>query len=167
MSAPPTTRPTVTATRTGRGGRGRRAVVDLTMAAGAGLVAWSAAIHLDLWHQGYRSVPTIGWLFLFQAVSGFAMAAVVLSTRRLWPALAGAVLLASTAGGLVFSVEWGLFGFRDSFGAPFAAESLGVEVAGAATLAIAALLRHRFVHGTAAPNGQRSRSRDARASSRP
>jgi hypothetical protein len=30
--------------------------------AGAGLLAASAGIHLDLYLTGYRSVPTIGWL---------------------------------------------------------------------------------------------------------
>lgn len=164
MSALTTTHLTRTAAGTKRG-RGRRAVVNLTMAVGAGFGAWSAAIHLDLWQQGYRSVPTIGWLFLLQAVLGFALAAVVLLTRRVLAALSAAIFLASTAGGLVFSVEWGLFGFRDSFGAPFAAESLAVEAAGAATLAMAALLRHRSVRRERAPGGQRSRSRTLRASS--
>jgi hypothetical protein len=30
------------------------------MLVGAGLLAWSAAIHLDLWHGGYRDFPTVG-----------------------------------------------------------------------------------------------------------
>lgn len=115
------------------------------MVAGAGLLAWSAGIHLRLWAEGYRSLPTIGWLFLLQAVAGFGLAALVLFTRRTVPALAGSVFLTSTIGGLVWSVEWGLFGFRDSYHAPFATQSLGIEAAGAATLAFACLLRHHVV----------------------
>jgi hypothetical protein len=90
------------------------------MVAGAGLVAWSAAIHLDLWHTGYRDIATIGPLFLAQSISGFVLAALIATTRRFLPALAGALFLAATIGGFVWSTEWGLFGFQDSFGANFA-----------------------------------------------
>jgi hypothetical protein len=34
--------------------------------AGAGLLAAAGAIHLDLYLTGYRTIPTIGWLFLLQ-----------------------------------------------------------------------------------------------------
>lgn len=120
-------------------------IVDVTMVAGAGLLAWSGGIHLDLWHDGYSTVPTIGTLFFLQAVSALTLAAVILATRRLYPALAGGALLAMTVAGLVWSVEWGLFGFRDSLSAPFAVESLAVESAGVAVLAAACVLRCRDV----------------------
>lgn len=58
-------------------------------------------------------------------------------------ALAGSLLLAVTAGALLFSVWFGLFGYRERFSAPCTSESLGVEVAGAAILAGAALLLGR------------------------
>ena len=48
--------------------------------AGAGLLAATAAIHLDLYLTGYRSIPTIGWLFLLQVITAFALAAAVLAT---------------------------------------------------------------------------------------
>jgi hypothetical protein len=115
--------------------------VAAPMAIGAAMIVWSGAIHLDLWDSGYRSVPTIGTLFLFQAVTAFVLGGLVLVTRRVVPAAAGALFLASTAAGLVWSVEWGLFGFKDSFGAPFASESLGVEAAGVVVLAIASAAR--------------------------
>jgi hypothetical protein len=35
-----------------------------------GLLAAFAGIHLDLYLTGYRSVPTIGWLFLLQVIAG-------------------------------------------------------------------------------------------------
>ena len=53
---------------------------------GAGLLAASAGIHLDLYLTGYRSVPVIGWLFLLQVIAGFALAAVVLAPRSRFPA---------------------------------------------------------------------------------
>jgi hypothetical protein len=118
---------------------------DTAMAVGAGLIAWSSGIHLDLWHAGYRTIPTIGSLFLFQAVTGFALAAAIAATRGLYPALAGAAFLASTIGGFVWSVEWGLFGFQDGAGSPFAVESLVVESAGTLVLVLACVLRRRFV----------------------
>jgi len=43
--------------------------------AGAGLLAATGAIHLDLYLTGYRSIPTIGWLFLLQVITAFALAA--------------------------------------------------------------------------------------------
>jgi hypothetical protein len=41
-------------------------------------------IHLDLYLTGYRSIPTIGWLFLLQVIVGFVLAAAVLATRARW-----------------------------------------------------------------------------------
>ena len=40
--------------------------------AGAALLIASGAIHLDLYLTGYRSIPTIGWLFLLQIITAFA-----------------------------------------------------------------------------------------------
>ncbi len=111
------------------------------MLAGAGLIAWSAGIHLDLWHEGYKHLPTIGTLFLLQAIAGFALALVVAVVRRLIPALAGILFLASTIGGFIISVNVGLFGFKDSLQAPFAHLSLVVEIVGIGVLAVACLLR--------------------------
>jgi hypothetical protein len=52
----------------GSGGPGqrpaRRARVRLALRlAGGGLLIATGAIHLDLYLTGYRSIPTIGWLF--------------------------------------------------------------------------------------------------------
>lgn len=115
------------------------------MAAGAAMIVWSGAIHLDLWNIGYGTVPTIGPLFLFQAITAFVLGALVLLVRRVALAVVGALFLASTAAGLVWSAEWGLFGFRDSFAAPFASESLGVEAAGVAVLVLATVLARRHL----------------------
>ena len=113
----------------------------LAMAAGAGLTAWTAAIHLDLWQTGYRQIPTIGTLFLLQAIAGFALAGAVLLSRRLLPALAAAGFNAATIGGLLISVNFGLFGFKDSLNAPFGVLSLVIEGVAFGVLGTAALLR--------------------------
>ena len=53
--------------------------------AGAGLLAATAAIHLDLYLTGYRTIPTIGWLFLLQVVAAFVLAVAVLAWgAELW-----------------------------------------------------------------------------------
>lgn len=117
---------------------------NATMVVGAALVGWSAAIHLDLWHTGYRSIATIGPLFLVQAISGFGLALVIAALRRLVPAIAGICFLASTLGGLVLSAKVGLFGFKESYGAPFAHLAIIVEIAGIVVLAAAGLLRIRW-----------------------
>src|SRR5215472_18737466 len=59
-------------------------------AAGAGLLAASAAIHLDLYLTGYRTIPAIGWLLLLQVITAFGLAAAVLASARTIVAAAGA-----------------------------------------------------------------------------
>jgi hypothetical protein len=118
------------------------------MVVGAALIAWSAVIHLHLWMDGYRHIPTIGPLFLFQAVGGLGVAVAVAGTRRVLPALGGMAFLGSTIGGLVLSAWVGLFGFHDGFDAPFAHLSLVVEVAGVALLTTAVALQLATSLGT-------------------
>jgi hypothetical protein len=107
---------------------------------GAALLVVSSVIHLHLWSTGYRHIPTIGPLFLLQGVAGIALALVISVSRRPWAALAGALFAASTIGGLLVSVEVGLFGFKDSLSAPDATSSLVVESAALVVLAVAVLL---------------------------
>jgi predicted lipoprotein with Yx(FWY)xxD motif len=87
---------------------------------GAGLLAASAAVHLDLYLTGYRSIPTIGWLFLVQVIAAFALAAaILLAPLAARPVLdaglsaAGAVFALATLGGYLLSLWAGLFGFRE------------------------------------------------------
>jgi predicted lipoprotein with Yx(FWY)xxD motif len=81
--------------------------------AGAGLLIATAAIHLDLYLTGYRTIPTIGWLFLLQIIAGFGLGALVLITGSRLVAAAGAGFALSTLGGYLLSVQFGLFGFRE------------------------------------------------------
>jgi predicted lipoprotein with Yx(FWY)xxD motif len=81
--------------------------------AGAGLLAATGAIHLDLYLTGYRSIATIGWLFMLQSSTVFAIAAVVLLTGSRLLAAAGCGLALATLGGYLQSVWTGLFGFKE------------------------------------------------------
>jgi len=85
----------------------------LLRVAGAGLLLATAAIHLDLYLTGYRTIPTIGWLFLLQVIAAFLVGAVVLARPSRLTAAAGAVLALSTLGGYLLTVQFGLFGFRE------------------------------------------------------
>ena len=59
--------------------------------AGGGLLIATAAIHLDLYLTGYRTIPTIGWLFLLQVIAAFGLGLAVLAIpgrlvlRAGWP----------------------------------------------------------------------------------
>ena len=80
---------------------------------GAGLLAATAAIHLDLYLTGFRNIPTIGWLFLLQIIAGFALAAAVLATGNQVVAALGAGFAVATLGGYLLSIWIGLFGFTE------------------------------------------------------
>jgi hypothetical protein len=112
--------------------------VTLAVAVGAALVATTGAIHLHLWASGYRTIPTIGPLFLFQGIAGVVIAVALVAWRRLVVVVAAAGFMIATIGGLLLSVYVGLFGFTDTLSAPFAGLSLAVESAGAVVLAVAA-----------------------------
>jgi hypothetical protein len=80
---------------------------------GAGLLLAAGAVHLDLYLTGYRTIPTIGWLFLLQVVTAFGLGAIVLATGSRLASAAGAVFALSTLGGYLLSLRIGLFGFRE------------------------------------------------------
>jgi predicted lipoprotein with Yx(FWY)xxD motif len=80
---------------------------------GAGLLAATAAIHLDLYLTGFKNIPTIGWLFLLQVITGFALAAAVLATGNRVAAALGAGFAVATLGGYLLSIWVGLFGFTE------------------------------------------------------
>lgn len=97
--------------------------------AGGALVIWSATIHLDLWNDGYQNIPTIGNLFLAQCIGGLVVGLLIIGVRQLWTALLGAGFAVMTMAGFLVSVYAGLFGFSDSWSAPFAEEAFAIECA--------------------------------------
>ena len=106
--------------------------------AGALLLAVSASIHLDLYLTGYRSIPTIGWLFLLQVIVGFVLTAAALVTRSWLAAAACAVFALTTLGAYLLAVWIGLFGFKEVRTRAGIAAGL-IEVAAFAVLALAAI----------------------------
>jgi predicted lipoprotein with Yx(FWY)xxD motif len=141
-----------TARGTGRAGRehAERQAADwpavILRVVGSGLLIATAAIHLDLYLTGYRTIPTIGWLFLLQVIAAFGLGLAVLAIpRRLaggvparLAAAAGAGFALATLGGYLLSVWTGLFGFKEvRTGAGIAAGL--VEVAAFVVLAALAL----------------------------
>ena len=121
-------------TRPGQAGRALTAGLRI---AGAGLLIAAAAIHLDLYLTGYRSIPVIGGLFLLQVITGFLAGAVVLVTGSRLAAAAGAMFALATLGGYLLSVWAGLFGFTEI--RTTAGTTAGVvEVAAFAALAVLA-----------------------------
>jgi predicted lipoprotein with Yx(FWY)xxD motif len=81
--------------------------------AGAALLIASGAIHLDLYLTGYRTIPTIGPLFLLQVIAAFALAVAIPVTGSSLVAAAGALFALSTLGGYLLSLWVGLFGFTE------------------------------------------------------
>jgi predicted lipoprotein with Yx(FWY)xxD motif len=80
---------------------------------GAVLLVATGAIHLDLYLTGYRTIPTIGWLFLLQVITAFGLAGMILLTRSRLVSAMGAGFSVSTLGGYLVSLGIGLFGFRE------------------------------------------------------
>ena len=118
--------------------------------AGGGLLVATGAIHLDLYWTGYRSIPTIGWLFLLQVIAAFGLGVVVLATGNWLAAAAGAGFALATLGGYLLSLWIGLFGFTE------VRTTAGI-VAGvlevAAFAALAALAALAAAPGSQAPPG--------------
>jgi len=105
---------------------------------GAGLLAATGAIHLDLYLTGFRHIPTIGPLFLLQVIAAFGLAVLVLVPGgRLFAAL-GAGFAAATLGGYLLSIWFGLFGFKEVRTTAGIVAGL-IEVAAFAVLATVAL----------------------------
>jgi predicted lipoprotein with Yx(FWY)xxD motif len=86
---------------------------------GSGLLIATAAIHLDLYVTGYRTIPTIGWLFLLQLIAAFVLglAVLVIPGRFIilsrMAAFSGALFALATLGGYLLTVSIGLFGFKE------------------------------------------------------
>ena len=82
-------------------------------AAGTGLLIATGAIHLDLYLTGYRTIPTIGWLFLLQVIAAFGLALAVGLLGSRIAAVFGALFALATLGGYLLTIWFGLFGFRE------------------------------------------------------
>jgi len=122
---------------------GRTAVVWAGRIIGAGLLAAMAGIHIYLWGDGYRDIPTIGLLFLLNGIGGGILALAVLCTPNRWlPVVAGlsALFTLGTLLALVISLTGGLFGIQEQLRTPFVVTTLIVEGAGVVELTLLAFL---------------------------
>ena len=133
--------------------------------AGAGLLLAAAGVHLDLYLTGYRTIPTIGSLFLLQVIVGIGLALVVLVTGSRLAAAAGASFALSTLGGYLLSVQFGLFGFREVRTTAGIVAGI-IEVAAFAALAVYAATPSLQVSGIPGRFGRPSESGGPRASGR-
>ena len=114
--------------RAGAAGKDGRWAAALLLRVGCvALLAWIGYIHLHLWLEGYRHIPTNGPLFLLDAVAGFVLAAVLLVWPRPLAGLVAAGYTAATLGALFISLSVGLFGFRESISASYVTQSLTIE----------------------------------------
>ena len=128
---------------------GRRAAAWLLRLSCVVLLAWIGYIHLHLWAEGYRQIPTDGPLFLLDAIAGLVLAAVLLSWPRPLAGLVAAGYTVGTLGALLISLTSGLFGFRESISASFVAQSIAIE-----TITVLALLTWTIL-ASATPPGRR------------
>ncbi|MCU1491443.1 MAG: conserved rane protein of unknown function [Acidimicrobiaceae bacterium] len=103
------------------------AVMWLLRLASAALLVWIGAVHLILWLDGYRQIPTDGPFFLVDAVVGFAGGAVVLFWPRPIVALLGAGFTISTLAALIISINIGLFGFKEQLVASYVVLAIVLE----------------------------------------
>jgi hypothetical protein len=109
--------------------------------AGAGLLAWMGWIHLHLWSQGYKHIPSIGRLFLLNFIGAVALALGVLAAPRRYLAFvaaSGSLMAAGTLASLIISINIGFLGFKDSSNASYAHLSIWVEAAATVVLAAVA-----------------------------
>jgi len=109
------------------GSDGHPVVALLLRLSCAALLAWIGYIHLHLWQEGYRQIPTDGPLFLLDVAAGFILASVLLAWPRPLAGLLAAGYTASTLGALIISFTVGLFGFRESISASYVVQSLTIE----------------------------------------
>lgn len=129
-----------------REGRARGSIRSTLLLAswllGAGLTVAMGLIHLRLWLDGYRFIPTIGTLFISNAVCSGVLAATLLvapaSLRRL-VAVITALFTLGTLAGLILSLTVGLFSIHETVQAPLVPTTLIVESASVVVLFTAAI----------------------------
>lgn len=95
---------------------------------GAALLIWIAVIHVHLWLEGYRDIPIVGILFLANSVAGLALAIALLVWRKPLLGLVGVVFSLVTLFSLLYSINFSLFGFKESSGASFVTISIVIEI---------------------------------------
>jgi len=123
-------------------------IVTRTVAVlGAALVITTGAIHLYLYEDYFSTVPTIGRLFVANFLAGVALGGLMLLSRAwVWPLL-GAAYCITTLGAFLWSVQWGLFGYQESFSGTWQTRAAVAEVIGTLLCITTAMLHRRPTSG--------------------
>lgn len=115
----------------------------LTRSFAAVLILVGGLVHLDLWNNGYRTIPKIGVLFMANFVASAVLAAVVMASRRAIVALAGIGFAAGSLVAFVLSRTVGIFGFTDVGWNAHATYTVASELGAIVLLAATLLLQRR------------------------
>ena len=108
----------------------------------AGLVLAGGLIHYDLWVGGYRSIPSIGPLFITNLVASVLVAVALLASGRPAVVAAGAAVSIGSLGALVASRTVGLLGFTESW-TNQSMQIIAAEIGAVVALAMVATVRSR------------------------
>ena len=115
----------------------------MTRLLAAGLLFAGGAIHLQLWWDGYRGLPTIGPLFLLNVVASGAAVIALLLGRGRWPIVAGAAVATGSVAALVLSRTVGFLGFMELVWNRPALQTLAAEISALVALAASFVLHTR------------------------
>lgn len=118
----------------------------LTRLLAAALLLAGGIVHFNLWTTGYRHIPKIGPMFLANFVGSIALAAAIVTSRRVSIALAGIAFAAGSLLALVLSRTVGVFGFTETIWTTPAIKTLASEVGVILTLGAALTLQLRANH---------------------
>jgi hypothetical protein len=139
----------------------------LSQLLGAALVVAGGVLHLQMWLDHYRHVPStvpgsgvVRWGFPIDAAGSaiIAIAVIVAAGRQPWVLAFAAVSQAAAATVLVASRHASVFGWTEHGWANDAKEAIMLEAAALATLAAALV-----VHHTTVPNADARTAGDAAA----
>ena len=127
------------------------AVALVLRLAAVAMLGWIGDLHWRLWQIGYGDLPTLGPLFLADAIIAVALAVTLLVWPRPLAGLVGACFTAVTIGALATSLEFGLFGFREVISTSQVVPALVAEPVALVILAAWTVLVARAARDTAQP----------------
>jgi uncharacterized membrane protein len=132
----------------------------------AAITAAMAVIHFHLWNSGdpaYKTIPTIGVLFLLNVIGGIILAIALLITPTKFLSvtlLLTGLFTLGTLIGLIVALHTTLFGFHEYYGVPYERESVQLESVGTG---LALILSGVYARATLAWYRQAVRGRRATA----
>jgi hypothetical protein len=104
----------------------------------AAAVLASAGIHLKLWFDGFRYLPTVGPLFLLNVAGGVAIALLLMTWKHWLPAVLSMLFGGATLMAFITATTVGLFGDNEVWQGRYVFAAAGVEllaiIAGAALI---------------------------------